>query len=248
LARVVTDPDGVLWWVRRRRWYTTSSLGSGLDGNSLGDNPLLGLLLLLLLLPLFLVAWWPLWFIAHWLGLPWRIVIGRAGVEVDEERVRGWLQSRRRIRQIAESAAAGTLQEAYAGQAPRPAAPRNGLGIAALVLAIIGLLFCWSVAGGVILGVVAVSVGFTGRGRVKWGEATNGGVAMAGIVLGFLSIIAGLVCIVLWFGPFKQTGEQTHDLVNCMAKAFNNADAEQQCRDQFKSTIETQFSITPTTP
>lgn len=58
-----------------------------------------------------LVGWWPVWFIAHWLGLRWRIVIKRDGEEVDEQRVRGWRKSRRRIQQITESATAGTLQQ-----------------------------------------------------------------------------------------------------------------------------------------
>ena len=77
----------------------------------------------------------------------------------------------------------------YAGYTHPPTAPRNGLGITALVLAIIGLVFCWTVVGGVILGVSAVIIGFVARGRVKSGQATNGGVAIAGIVLGFLAII-----------------------------------------------------------
>ena len=77
----------------------------------------------------------------------------------------------------------------YSGFTPPPTGPSNGLGIAALVIAIVGLVFCWTVAGGVILGVSAVIIGFVARGRVKRGEATNGGVAIAGIVLGFLAII-----------------------------------------------------------
>ena len=64
---------------------------------------------------------------------------------------------------------------------PPQSEPKNGLGLAALILAIIGLLLCWSVAGGIVLGVVAVILGFLGRGRVKRGEADNGGVAIAGI-------------------------------------------------------------------
>ena len=39
----------------------------------------------------------------------------------------------------------------YAGYTSPQTGPRNGLGITALVLAIIGLVFCWTVAGGVIL-------------------------------------------------------------------------------------------------
>lgn len=132
----------------------------------------------------------------------------------------------------------------YAGQAPPPVAPRNGLGIAALVLAIIGLLFCWSIFGGVILGIIAVIVGFVARGRVKRGEADNGGIAMAGIVLGFLSIVAGLVFVAIYFLVFRQVGG---NYIDCMNKAGNDTSAKQQCADEFRQHLETQFSVTLTT-
>src|SRR4051794_20200822 len=61
----------------------------------------------------------------------------------------------------------------YAGYAPPPAAPRNGLGIAALIIAIVALLASFSVAGGIVLGIVAVIIGFAGRSRAKRGEANN---------------------------------------------------------------------------
>ena len=60
----------------------------------------------------------------------------------------------------------------YSGFTPPPIGPKNGLGIAALIIAIIGLVFCWTVFGGIVLGVVALIIGFVARGRVKRGEAT----------------------------------------------------------------------------
>jgi hypothetical protein len=89
----VTDPDGVQWSVSRE-WFF--GLPSWLDGSS--D---LGYLLL---------AIWPFWLIAHWLGLPWVIEINRAGTPMGTEEVRGWVKSERRIQEIAQSAAAGTWQ------------------------------------------------------------------------------------------------------------------------------------------
>jgi hypothetical protein len=50
-------------------------------------------------------------FIAKWLGVRWIVSIERNGGEVGDERVRGWRKSQRRIREIAQSAAAGTLQQ-----------------------------------------------------------------------------------------------------------------------------------------
>jgi hypothetical protein len=88
----VTDPDGVQWSVSRE-WFF--GLPSWLDGSS--D------------LGLILFAVWP-FLIAHWLGLPWVIVINRAGTAMGTEEVRGWVKSERRVQEIAQSAAAGTWQ------------------------------------------------------------------------------------------------------------------------------------------
>jgi len=132
----------------------------------------------------------------------------------------------------------------YAGYAPPPAAPKNGLGITALVLAIIGLVFCWTVAGGVILGLAAVIIGFVARGRVKRGQATNGGVAIAGIVLGFLAIIVSLVFIPIWYSVFEDVGGT--DYVDCVARAGQDAQATHKCAHQFRDRVETQFSVTIT--
>jgi hypothetical protein len=127
---------------------------------------------------------------------------------------------------------------------PQPAAPRNGLGTAALILAIVGLVLCWSIVGGVVLGLCAVIIGFVARGRVKRGEATNGGVAIAGIALGAVAIVAALVFIPIYIGLFDQMGGT--DYVDCLSRAGNDNDAVQQCADDFTRRVEDQFSITST--
>jgi len=132
----------------------------------------------------------------------------------------------------------------YPGFAPPPIGPRNGLGIAALVLAIIGLVFCWTVFGGVVLGVCAVIIGFVARGRVTRREATNGGVAIAGIVLGFLAIIVSLVFFPIWIGIFHELGGS--DYVDCLSRAGSDQQAVQRCADQFREHVENQFSVTLT--
>jgi hypothetical protein len=136
----------------------------------------------------------------------------------------------------------------YSGFTPPPTGPRNALGVAALVIAIIALVFCWSVAGGVVLGICAVIIGFVARGRVKRGEATNGGIAIAGIVLGFLAIIVSLVFIPIWIGVFGQVGG--NDYVDCLAKAGSDEQAVQKCADQFRNRVQNEFSVTltPTGP
>lgn len=130
----------------------------------------------------------------------------------------------------------------YAGYTPPPTGPRNGLGVASLVIAIVGLLSSFSVAGGVILGIVAVIIGFVARGRVRKGEANNGGVALAGIVLGFVAMIAGLAFIAIWVGVFNEVGAGTY--IDCLQNAGQDQSKIQQCADEFKQSVENQFSVT----
>ncbi|MFF8385149.1 DUF4190 domain-containing protein [Streptomyces kanasensis] len=96
-----------------------------------------------------------------------------------------------------------TQQPQYGTPAPAPASPaRNGLGTAALVLGIIGTVsgfipfFFW-LAG--ILGLIALVLGLSGRGRAKRGEATNKGVTTAGAVLGLVALVLSAVGAFLTF-------------------------------------------------
>ncbi|OBB01707.1 DUF4190 domain-containing protein [Mycobacteriaceae bacterium 1482268.1] len=131
----------------------------------------------------------------------------------------------------------------YSGYTPPPIAPKNGLGIASLVVAIVALI---SVVGGIVLGIVAVILGFLGWQRARRGEATNGGIAIAGIVLGILSIIEAVVVIVLSVWVFNEVGGT--DYMDCLSRAGSDQDAVQQCVDQFQDRVEDQFSVTLTTP
>lgn len=131
----------------------------------------------------------------------------------------------------------------YSGFTPPPVGPKNGLGIAALVVAIIAL---FSVVGGIVLGVVAIILGVLGLQRARRGEATNGGIAIAGIVLGILSIIEAIVVIVLSVWVFNEVGGT--DYMDCLSKAGSDQEAVQGCVDQFQKKVEDQFSVTITKP
>jgi hypothetical protein len=72
--------------------------------------------------------------------------------------------------------------------------PRNEFGVASVLLGLVALITCWLMIG-VPFGVAAVITGDIARGRVKRGEANNPRAAMAGIVLGAVAIVAGLVAI-----------------------------------------------------
>ncbi|HEY9369673.1 DUF4190 domain-containing protein [Streptomyces sp.] len=95
--------------------------------------------------------------------------------------------------------------QTYAGQGPQsptPRAFRNGLGTAALILGVIGAIsglipFLFVLAG--ILGLIALILGLSARGRVKRGEASNKGVATTGAVLGLVALILSVVGAVITF-------------------------------------------------
>jgi hypothetical protein len=132
----------------------------------------------------------------------------------------------------------------YGGYPPQAAAPKNGLGIASLVLAVIGLVSVATVFAPIALGVVAVILGVIGHGRVKRGIANNGGVAIAGIVLGALAIVVGLAFIAIWTTVWKDVGGG--DYIGCMQKAGSSKFEQQQCGDQFRQNVQDRLSVTLT--
>jgi hypothetical protein len=106
------------------------------------------------------------------------------------------------------------MSHPYAAPPEQPTfAPQNGLGTAGFVLGLLGLLFspipvvglvAWPL---VILGLVFSLVGF---GRARRGHATNGGLAIAGIVVSALGL---LVCI-LWVAAFGKAVKDVQDESN----------------------------------
>ncbi|MFF4212636.1 DUF4190 domain-containing protein [Streptomyces sp. NPDC001796] len=78
-----------------------------------------------------------------------------------------------------------------------PLPPSNGMGIASLVLGVISLvLFClWPVA--MIVGVLAVVFGIITRRKVRRGEATNGGMALAGVICGAIGLVLSAVLLIV---------------------------------------------------
>ncbi|WP_412074588.1 DUF4190 domain-containing protein [Streptomyces sp. col6] len=78
--------------------------------------------------------------------------------------------------------------------------PANGMGIAALVLGLISVVGFCMYGLGIVLGVLALIFGVLGRGRAQRGEADNGGVALAGIILGSVGIVvsAAFLGFLIW--------------------------------------------------
>lgn len=134
-------------------------------------------------------------------------------------------------------------QVPYPAPYPPPAGPRNELGTWALVLAMLGLLFSWSIIGGVIGGLIAVVLGFTGRGRAARGEADNGPIANAGIGLGALAVVVGVAFVPIWIGFFTEAG--MGDYVRCMEQAGSDRTTQVQCEKTFRERVERDYGLTP---
>ncbi|HSK59892.1 MAG TPA: DUF4190 domain-containing protein [Actinomycetospora sp.] len=143
-----------------------------------------------------------------------------------------------------EPAYGGSNQPGW-GQPATPPTPRNGMGTAALVfgiLAVLSILIVWIPFVGlltVLLALIAVILGAIGRGRVKSMQATNGGAAMTGLVLGVVMLILGVIAQILLiffavaflnFGG----GASIQQFQDCLANAGNqpNPAAVQQAADQ----------------
>lgn len=93
---------------------------------------------------------------------------------------------------------------------PPPAtAPRNGYGTAALVLGIVGVLLCWVPVFGPILGALGVLLGVLGLMRTTRGEATNRGSATAGVVLGAVTALVGVIVTAATFAAVSNTTTHT---------------------------------------
>ena len=94
-----------------------------------------------------------------------------------------------------------------------PNPPKNGLGVASLIVGVVALAASVTLIGGVVLGLVALIIGLAARSRVRRGEATNGGVAIAGIVLGtFATVVPVIIVLVLVFG----TEAFNEDYLHCI--------------------------------
>lgn len=108
---------------------------------------------------------------------------------------------------------------------------RNGLGIAALVLGVLGILTALFLIGG-LFGLLAVVLGFIGRGRVKRGEADNGGVALAGIITGVIAMVLAAGALVI--SLLVVGSESFQNLTECLAAAGEDQAAAEACIEEFQ--------------
>jgi FtsH-binding integral membrane protein len=114
---------------------------------------------------------------------------------------------------------------------------RNGLGVAALVLGIISLLFMIFLPPiGVVLGILALIFGIIGVRRARRGEATNRGQALAGAITGGIGLVASVVILTV-VGIFISTHHtQINQYTQCLQNAHTQH-ARDVCNQQFRNSI-----------
>ncbi|HEY6423613.1 MAG TPA: DUF4190 domain-containing protein [Pseudonocardiaceae bacterium] len=124
------------------------------------------------------------------------------------------------------------------------ARPRNGFGIAALVLGLLALLLSWTIIGGVVFGILALIFGLLGRGRARRGEATNGGVSVAGVVLGVIGLLIAIGLIVA--AVFVVNSPAGRNYQECLLQSGRDPAKIQQCASDFSHHVGGGFAITST--
>lgn len=121
------------------------------------------------------------------------------------------------------------------GQPGRPVVGGGGMATAALVLGILALLTSWTVIGGALFGLLAVILGFLALGKVRRGLGTGRGRAIAGIVLGLLSIAIAIAIFAI--GASILNSDEAQNLQECLRDAGTNQSEITQCEDEYRDQI-----------
>lgn len=109
----------------------------------------------------------------------------------------------------------------------RAAQPRNGVGVAALVVGVVSLVLAVLIffsPFSFILGLIAIILGIIGMSRASKGAATNRGQAAAGLITGILSILVAIAVGVSLIGFFTSHQSDIRKFGNCMRQADNDRD------------------------
>ncbi|MEU0542557.1 DUF4190 domain-containing protein [Nocardia sp. NPDC005978] len=118
----------------------------------------------------------------------------------------------------------------------------KGLAIAALVFGIIAVLFCWTIVGGIFGGILAIAFGVIAMVKARKGRAGGFGMAVTGLILGLLGLIASAVIGVVGYKFFEDSGGG--DFLDCISNAGGDQTKLDQCERDYKDRIEDRFSIT----
>ena len=78
-------------------------------------------------------------------------------------------------------------------------APPNGLAIASMVVSIVGGAGVFLLCGvGGLVGVVGAILGHVARARIRRGQASGDGYALAGVIVGWVAFALGVLAVIGW--------------------------------------------------
>ncbi|MGK5501475.1 DUF4190 domain-containing protein, partial [Streptomyces sp. URMC 125] len=117
------------------------------------------------------------------------------------------------------------------GPVPRP---RDGMGIAALVLGLSALVLFWTVLPGVVLGVPAVVFGLVGHRRAARGEAGNGRMALTGAVTGLVGLVLSAALVAA--SPAFLGSDAVDDFRACLRDASDSTERG-RCVEEFRDRL-----------
>jgi hypothetical protein len=92
------------------------------------------------------------------------------------------------------------------------------------------------VVGGIVLGILAVVFGVIGRNRARRSEATNGGVAIAGLVIGAVGLVLAVVLLAAGLTFIDHHHKAINNLQACDKHATTQAQRD-QCNQQFSNSV-----------
>jgi hypothetical protein len=125
----------------------------------------------------------------------------------------------------------------YPAGAPPARVVRNGLGVAALVLGILSLVFMFLFPPiGVVVGILAVVFGIIGLRRVRRGEATNRGQAMAGGITGGIGVVVSVALLAVVGAFIFSHRNQIDQYTRCLQNAHTQH-ARDACQQQFQNSV-----------
>ena len=107
--------------------------------------------------------------------------------------------------------------------------PRNGMGVAALVVGVVALVLAilivfFPIAG--LLGIVAIILGAIGMARASRGEADNRGQALAGLITGLLALLIAIGLGIGIGGFLTAHANDFRKLGTCWNKADNRVERQ----------------------
>ena len=115
--------------------------------------------------------------------------------------------------------------------APGGGAPaRNGMGIAALVLGGLALVFSWTILGGFIFGVLGVVLAGIHNARVRQQRATGRGMGVTALVLGIIGIAISAILFAVGAWLF---GTRSQNYLDCVNNANGNQQEIRRCVDRY---------------